>query len=461
MRRLALAFILLPAVPLAAQQRLPAPDRRVEAVVRAVSARRVESDIRTLVGFGTRHTLSDTLSPTRGIGAARRWIKAQFDSISTACGGCLETHYVAEIVGPANRVPTPTNVVSVVGVQRGQTDPDRVVIISGHFDSRVSRDANVTDSAPGANDDASGTAAVIEAARVLSGGGQQFGATIVYAALAGEEQGLLGGQIVARWVRARGWRVAGVLNNDIIGNTRGADAANDDRTVRLFSDGTPPTETEAERTRRRSTGGEVDGISRQLARYVERIGRRYVPALDPWLIYRLDRYGRGGDHRAFADLGFPAIRITEAHEDWTRQHQDIRVVNGVQYGDLPDAVNFTYAARITALNAAALASLAWAPAPPHAVRISGGGRPSAVLSWQPPADSAQVAGYRVFWRRTDAPTWNSWADVAAGATTHTFTNLVIDNYFFGVASLSREGSESTVVFPGPPPPRQAAPPARP
>ena len=461
MRRLALALLLFPAVPLYAQQRLPAPERRVADIVRAVSARRVESDIRALVSFGTRHTLSDTLSPTRGIGAARRWIKAQFDSMSAACGGCLETHYVAEMIGPAPRVPTPTSVVSVVAVQRGQTDTGRVVIISGHFDSRVSSDANVTDSAPGANDDASGTVAVIEAARVLSGGGRRFGATIVYAVLAGEEQGLLGGQIVARWVRANGWRVEGVLNNDIVGNTRGADGANDDRTVRLFSDGVPPTETDAERSRRRSTGGEVDGISRQLARYVERIGRRYVPELDPWLIYRLDRFGRGGDHRAFADLGFPAMRITEAHEDWTRQHQDIRVVDGVQYGDLPDAVNFTYAARITALNAAALASLAWAPAPPRAVRISGGGRPSAVLSWQPPDDSAQVGGYRVFWRRTDAPTWNSWADVAAGATTHTFTNLVIDNYFFGVASLSREGSESTVVFPGPPPPRQAAPPARP
>ncbi len=447
----ALALSLI-AVPLAARQRLPAPDRRVESIVRAVSARRVEADIRTLVSFGTRHTRSDTLSPTRGIGAARRWITAQFDSMSVACGGCLETHYVAEMVGPAPRVPTPTNVVSVVAVQRGQTDTGRVVIISGHFDSRVSTDANVTDSAPGANDDASGTAAVIEAARVLSQ--QRFGATIVYAALAGEEQGLLGGQIVARWVRARGWRVEGVLNNDIIGNTRGADGASDVRTVRIFSDGVPPTETEAERNRRRATGGEVDGISRQLARYVERIGRRYVSQLDPWLIYRLDRYGRGGDHRAFADLGFPAIRITEAHEEWKRQHQDIRMVDGVQYGDLPDAVNFTYAARITALNAAALASLAWAPAPPRAVRISGGGRPSAVLAWQTPEDSAQVAGYRVFWRRTDAPTWNQWADVGP-VTTHTFTNLVIDNYFFGVASLSREGTESTVVFPS------AAPPARP
>lgn len=425
---------------------LPAPDARVAAIVRAVSARQVEANIRTLVSFGTRHTRSDTLSLTRGIGAARRWIKGRFDSLSTACGGCLEVSFVGEVIGPpAPRMPEPTNVVSVVAVQRGATDPDRVVIISGHFDSRAGTDANVTDSAPGANDDGSGTAAVLEAARVLSQ--QRFGGTIVYAALAGEEQGLFGGQIVARWVRSRGWRVVGVLNNDIIGNTRGADGAADDRTVRVFSDGVPPTEYDTAAVRRRRlTGGDVDGISRQLARYVERIQRRYVPELDVWMVYRLDRYGRGGDHRPFADLGFPAVRITEAHEDWTRQHQDIRVEDGIQYGDLPDAVNFTYAARITALNAAALASLSWAPAPPRAVRIGGGGRPSAVLSWQMPEDSASVAGFRVYWRRTDSPTWDHWADVGR-VTTHTFTNLVIDNWFFGVASLSGEGNESPVVFP--------------
>lgn len=460
MRRFAVAALFaLPAVPLAAQQRLPAPDARVAATARAVSAQRLEADVRRLVSFGTRHTLSDTLSATRGIGAARRWIKAQFDSIATACGGCLETRFVGEVMGPAPRVPAPASIVSVVAVQRGTTDPERVLVIAGHMDSRVNDANNATDSAPGANDDGSGTVAVIEAARVLSA--HRFGATIVYATLAGEEQGLLGGQIVARWVQANGWRVEGVLNNDMIGNTRGADGASDERTLRVFSDAVPPTETEAERNRRRGAGGEVDGISRQLARYVERTARRYQPALDVWMVYRHDRFGRGGDHRPFADLGYPAVRITEAHEEWDRQHQNIRVENGVQMGDLPEGVNYRYLARVTALNAAALASLAWAPAPPRAVRLGGAGRPSAVLSWQPPEDSAQVAGYRVFWRRTDAPTWDHWADAPAGAASHTFTNLVVDNYYFGVASLSREGNESTIVFPGAAPPRQAAPPTGP
>jgi hypothetical protein len=235
-----------------------------------------------------------------------------------------------------------------------------------------------------------------------------------------------------------------------VGNTRGADGISDDRTLRVFSEGTPPTETEQERTRRRSTGGEVDGISRQLARYVHAIARQYVPGLDVWMIYRLDRYGRGGDHRAFADLGYPAVRICEAHEDWTHQHQNVRVENGIAYGDVLEGVNFDYLARVTSLNAATLAALAWAPAPPRAVRIAGGNRPAATLTWQTPEDSSDVAGYRVYWRRTDSPTWDSWRDVGLVGT-WTSPNLVIDNWFFGVAAVARDGHESPVVFPGPAP----------
>jgi Zn-dependent M28 family amino/carboxypeptidase len=416
----------------AAQQQPPAGDSRLAEILQSVSAARIEADIRKLVSFGTRHSRSDTLSPARGIGAARRWIRSHFDSVSAGCGGCLEVHYVAELVSGLQRVPTPTSIVSVVAMQRGATDPDRVLIISGHYDSRVSDALNAVDSAPGANDDGSGTAAVLEAARVLSR--YRFNATVVYAALAGEEQGLLGGQAVARWVQARNWRVAGVLNNDIIGNTRGVDGVSDNRTVRVFSEGTPPTETDAERRARRATGGEVDGVSRQLARYVKAIADRHVPAVDVWLIYRLDRYGRGGDHRAFADLGYPAVRITEAHEDYTRQHQDIRVENGIAYGDVADAVDFAYTARITGLNAVTLASLAWAPGPPRNVRVTGGGRPAAVLTWEPPRDSANVAGYRVYWRRTDRSTWDH-SEWAGRGNRHTFTGRVIDNYFFGVAAV--------------------------
>jgi Zn-dependent M28 family amino/carboxypeptidase len=443
--RLAATFplSLLPLLsPLSAQA--PAEDARVRQIVSAVSAQRLEGDLRKLVSFGTRHTASDTVSPTRGIGAARRWLKAEFDRIAAACGGCLEVSYVGE-VWTNQRLPRPTNVVNVVAVQRGATDPGRYLVMSGHYDSRVSDVMNAADSAPGANDDGSGTVAVLEAARVLSR--HRFHATIVYAALAGEEQGLNGGQTLARLARNQGWRIAGVLNNDIVGNTRGADGIHEDTTVRVFSDGTPPTETEAERLRRRSTGGEVDGASRQLARYVDRIAQRFVPRLDVWMIYRLDRFGRGGDHRAFADEGFPAVRLSETHEHYDRQHQNIRVENGVAYGDVLEGVDFPYLAKVTALNAAALASLAWAPGAPRNVRVTGAVRPAAVLSWQPPADSANVVGYRVYWRRTDAPTWDQ-AAWAGTATTHTFSGLVIDNYFFGVASVSREGHESPVVFPG-------------
>ncbi len=450
-RPIVLSFLLAVAACRAATTPVaPAPrgsaDPRLAAIVAAPSSQRLGADLRTLVGFGTRHTLSDTLSPTRGIGAARRWIHAEFERIGAACGGCLEVRYVAEIYPPRNRIPTPTNVVSVIAIQPGATDPGRVLVMSGHFDSRISETGNATDSAPGANDDGSGTVAVIEAARLLSR--HRFNATIVYATLAGEEQGLLGGQTLARLARDSGWRVEGHLNNDIVGNTRGGDSISDDRTIRVFSDGTPPTETEQDRLRRRSSGGEVDGVSRQLARYVHAIARRHVPAVDVWMIYRLDRFGRGGDHRPFADLGFPAVRFSEAHEDYTRQHQNIRVENGIAYGDVLEGVNLDFVAKVTAVNAAALASLAWAPGPPRAARITGGGRYAAALSWQPPEDSANVAGYRVYWRRTDSPTWDHAEDVGT-ATRYTATGRVIDNWFFGVASVSRDGHESTVVFPTP------------
>ena len=237
-----------------------------------------------------------------------------------------------------------------------------------------------------------------------------------------------------------------MLNNDIVGNTRGQDGISEDTTVRLFSEGTPPTETEAERNRRRFTGGEVDGRSRQLARYVDRLAKQYVAGLDVWLIYRLDRFGRGGDHRAFADEGFPAVRFSETQEHYERQHQNVRVENGVAYGDVLEGIDFPYLAKVTAVNAASLASLAWAPSSPRTVRITGGVRPAAQMSWQAPEDSANVAGYRVYWRRTDAPTWDHSEWVGA-ATRHTFTGRVIDNFFFGVASVSREGHESPVVFP--------------
>jgi Zn-dependent M28 family amino/carboxypeptidase len=454
-RPYAAAFlILLSAAPLAAQNppaaavapAVPAAsDPRVADIVSAVSAESLRADVTRLVGFGTRHTLSDTVSQTRGIGAARRWVKAEFERISAACGGCLEVLYVSGMVGPAPRIPQPTNIVNVIAVQRGSSDSGRYVLMSGDIDSRISDVMDARDSSPGANDNASGLAGTLEAARVLSR--RHFAGSIVYAALSAEEQGLYGGEILAKWIQERGWRVTGVLNNDMIGNVQGIDGVTDNSTARVFSDGTPPTEPEQERARRRLTGGEVDGVSRQLARYVDRIADRYVPALDVWMIYRLDRFGRGGHHKPFADLGYPAVRVMEMHENYTRQHQNIRVENGVHYGDVLEGVDFDYARKIAALDAATLAALSWAPAPPRGVRLGGAGQPAAVLSWAAPEDSADVAGYRVYWRRTDSPTWDSWEDVGM-ATRHVFTGRIVDNYFFGVASVSREGDESVVVFPG-------------
>jgi hypothetical protein len=398
------------------------------------------------VDFGTRHTLSETASDTHGIGAARRWIEAEFRRISEACGGCLEVLTVSEVFEGERRIPEATEVVNVVAIQRGTVDPGRYVVMSGDIDSRVSDVMNATDPAPGANDNATGVAGVLEAARVLSQ--YQFRGSIVYAALSGEEQGLFGGQTVARKAKEEGWRLQAVLNNDMIGNIHGIDGIIDNTTVRVFSDGTPPTETEEERRRRRFTGGEVDGISRQLARYIDAIAERYFPTLDVMLIYRLDRFGRGGHHTPFADQGFPAVRIMETHEHYDRQHQDLRVEDGVRYGDTIDGVDFPYCAKVTALNAATLAALAWAPAPPEQVEIRGAVQPAAQLSWQPPQVAEGVAGYRVYWRLTTSPTWDhsTWV---GGALEHTFEGRVIDNYFFGVASVSPEGYESPVVFPVP------------
>ncbi len=441
-------FTLLLTAPVAGQTGPPPPsDPRIDKIVRAVSADRIAADIRTLVSFGTRHTLSDTVSATRGIGAARRWIAAELERISAACGGCLEIRYLSERypVGQHRLHPDrETNVVNVLAVQRGTAEPARVVLMSGDIDSRIGDIMNFTDSAPGANDNASGVAGTLEAARVLSR--HRFGGTIVYAALSGEEQGLLGGRTVARMAVDSGWNVQAVLNNDMIGNVAGISGVVENTTARAFSDATPPTETEQERQARRFTGGEVDGISRQLARYVDAIADRYLTNLDVMLVYRLDRFGRGGHHRPFADVGFPAVRIMETHENYTRQHQNVRVEDGVAYGDVLDGVDFDYAATLTALNAATLAALSWAPGPPMDVRICGAVAPSARMAWNPSPDTANVAGYRVYWRRTDAPTWTD-ARWVGDTMRHTFDGLVIDNYYFGLAAVGPDGNESVIVFP--------------
>ena len=417
-------------------------------MVAATRADRIERDIRTLVGFGTRHTLSDTTSGTRGIGAARRWIEAEFKRISDACGGCLEVRTVSGTVSGERRIPEPAEIVNVIAIQRGSLDPDRVVIMSGDIDSRVSDVMDATSDAPGANDNASGVAGTLEAARVLSQ--HEFPGTIVYAALSGEEQGLFGGAILADHALAQGWRVKAMLNNDMIGNIAGINGVVDNTTARVFSEGTRDTETPEEARIRRFTGGEVDSPSRNLARYIDRLADRYIPNLDVMMIYRLDRFGRGGHHRPFNARGMPAVRIMETNENYDRQHQDVRVENGIAYGDVIEGVDFDYAAKLTALNVVTLASLASAPPFPAGVRIKGAVSPDTTLSWALPEGdaAANLAGYRVYWRLTTDPQWR-WSRWV-GRTDHaTLENIVIDNYFFGVASVSTDGFESPVVFPGP------------
>ena len=330
MKQLLLIFTgLLSMIPLQGQV-----DTRLYDIIDSVSANRIQSDITTLAGFGTRHTLSDTLSETRGIGAARRWIKGEFEKISRDCGGCLEVFYQRNLVeeGANGRIPRDVWVVNVVAIQRGTEHPDRYIMMSGDIDSRVSDANDFSSDSPGANDNASGMAGTLEAARVLSG--YRFKNSIVYAGLSGEEQGLFGGQGLAAYAQEQGWELIGVLNNDMIGNIRGVDGVVSNRDFRIFSEPVPPNETERQRRARRFYGGEVDGISRQLARYVYRMTRTYMPEMNPMMIYRLDRFGRGGHHRPFNDLGFAGIRIMEAHENYTQQHQDIRMEDGIQYGDL-------------------------------------------------------------------------------------------------------------------------------
>jgi hypothetical protein len=426
----------------------PAEDPRIHEVVASVSPARIEADIRRLEDFGTRHTMSDTISDVRGIGAARRWLHQELDGISRACGGCLEVGYVSGVIPTAGhpRIPEETDIVNVVAIQRGSASPERFVIIQGHYDSRATDVLDAVSDAPGANDNASGTAVVLEAARLLSR--YQFPATIVYAALSGEEQGLLGGEILAEHALAEGWDILGVLNNDIVGNTRGITGQADNTTARIFAPGLPPDTDAATLRRLMATGGELDVPSRQLGRYLVRAADRYVPTLAATLIYRLDRFGRGSDHTPFFLRGFPGIRVSETHEDYTRQHQDVRVEDGIQYGDLADFVDFEYTGRITAMNAAAAAGLAWAPPPPRNVRIQGAVQPHTTLRWERPAgDAPELAGYRVYWRDPRSTTWDHSRWVG-DVTSFTLENVVIDNWFFGVASVARDGNESLVVFPG-------------
>lgn len=418
-------------------------DSRLYDIISEVSSKRIEKDITTLANFGTRHTLSDTLSNTRGIGAARRWIKKEFETISKDCKNCLEVFFQKDLVkeGANNRITKDVWVVNVVAIQKGTKFPNRFIIMSGDIDSRISDPNNFTDDAPGANDNASGMAGTIEAARVLSK--YKFENSIIYLGLSGEEQGLFGGKGFAEYAKRNGMEIIGVFNNDMIGNTKGVNGVESNRDFRIFSEPVPPTETDKERTARRFYGGEVDGISRQLARYVYNTTKTYMPEMNPIMVYRLDRFGRGGHHRPFNDVGFAGIRIMEAHENYNQQHQDIRIENGIEYGDKLKFVNFGYAKKLTAVNAINLASLAWAPPSPKNVAIGGVVEPSVKLKWD---KEEGAVGYKIYWRDTTSPTWDD-SRYVGDVSEFTLEGIVIDNFFFGVASVGKEGHESVVVFP--------------
>ena len=413
-------------------------------IIDDVSSKRIEQDITTLSNFGTRHTLSDTLSENRGIGAARRWIFNSFQRIASNCNGCIEVSYQKNHVKTdGKRIVKDVWINNVIAIQKGSRYPNRFIIMSGDIDSRVSDPNNYTDDSPGANDNASGMAGTLETARVLSK--YSFENSIIYAGLSGEEQGLFGGKGLATYAKEKGWEIIGILNNDMIGNIKGVDGVIDNRTFRIFSEPVPITETEKDRKSRRFYGGEVDGISRQLARYVHKTVEHYMPEMNPKMIYRLDRFGRGGHHRPFNDMGYAGIRIMEAHENYTQQHQDIRTENGINYGDVLDAVNFEYAKKLTAVNAINLAAIGWAPPSVSELSIGGIIEASVRFKWKK-ITGKNIKGYKIYWRDTTSATWDH-ARFVGNVSETTLQGIVVDNFFFGIATLGTNGIESPVVFP--------------
>lgn len=413
-------------------------------IIESVSADRIEQSINKLVSFGTRHTLSDTISNKSGIGAARRWIKKSFEEISSECNNCLEVFYQNNFFKKnKRRLVKDVWINNVVAIQRGTKYPNRFVIMSGDIDSRVSDPNDYISASPGANDNASGMAGTIEAARVLSK--YKFKNSIIYVGLSGEEQGLFGGAGLANYAMKNNWEIIGILNNDMIGNIEGVDGVIDNLTFRIFSEPTPANESDVSIKRRRFYGGEVDGNSRQLARYIYKNVTKYMPEMNPMMIYRLDRFGRGGHHRPFNDLGYAGVRIMEAHENYNRQHQDLRIENGINYGDVISGVDFDYAKKLTAVNAINLASLGWSPKEPKNVKIGGAVKPSTTLKWKKSNDSS-IKGYKIYWRETTSPHWDK-SKFVGNVDSHTLEDVVIDNYFFGVSSIGKNNQESVVVFP--------------
>jgi hypothetical protein len=412
-------------------------------IVGAVSSDSLHDTLTTLVGFGTRHTLSDTRSGTRGIGAAKNWVQKRFEAISADCKGCLDIEVPATVIS-GERITHPTPLSDVIAIQRGSSDPQRVILVTAHIDSRVSDVMNADSDAPGADDDGSGVALVLEVARVLSH--NRYRATIVYGVLSGEEQGLYGGKLLADYAHSQNWRVQADLNNDIVGAIRGGNGVVNNTMIRLFSEGTRATESAEQARHRHSIGGELDSPSRNVARYIKTVAEQWLPNWTVKLIYRADRYSRGGDHLAFNDAGFPGVRFTEAAEDYAHQHQDLRREGNVDYGDTLDRIDFPYLAKVTATNALAAAAMACAPAPPDKIETAGAVTTSTSLKW---SAVGGATAYRVWWRDTTDAAWTHFRDVGA-VTQAELKDLIIDDDYFGVSSRSADGCESPIEFAGEP-----------
>ena len=421
-------------------------------MIAEIDARNIERTIRKLVSFGTRNTLSPQDDPQRGIGAARDWLYEEFQKVAQTSGGRMTVEkqsYTQEAnPPPRGRVPTATVVTNVVATLKGTQAESvgRTYVVSGHYDSMCSSATDAKCDAPGANDDGSGTAAVLEMARVLAR--HEFDATIIFMAVAGEEQSLLGSTHFAEVAKQQNMNIEGMFTNDIIGNSHGGNGGHDATTVRVFSEGVPSNETQQEATTRRSVGGENDSPARQLARFIKEVDELYLPSFHVLQVYRRDRYGRGGDHIPFLERGYAAVRFCELNEDYNHQHQNVRVEHGIQYGDLPEFVDFAYAANVARVNAAALAELARAPARPRNVAINT--RRLSVdtdLQWDANTEP-DLAGYEIVWRDTTAPVWTNSLWVG-NVTSYTAKGRSKDNYFFGVRAVDKAGHRSPVSYPKP------------
>lgn len=406
---------------------------------------RLKADVEKLVSFGTRHTLSSATDPKRGIGAARAWAKAEFEKIAQSCTGCLTTELLERTMsGP--RVPNGVNIVDVLAIKPGKMGWNHVIIIAGHIDSRVSDVMDFTKDAPGANDDGSGSALVIEAARLMAKQPQSE-ATIVFALLSGEEQGLMGGRLLAETAKERGWKVTAMLNNDIVGNTVGTDGRKVDSVVRVFSEGIRASEDLTAQMARRGSGGEDDGPSRGLMRYADGVAAANPGiGLDVFGVRRPDRFSRGGDHLPALELGLPAIRFTVGVENYHHQHQDLRTENGIEYGDTVDKMDFAYLAKVTALNVATASALASAPPAPESATLGGAVSSDTSVTWTAAPGAVR---YRVYQRRADAQDWTLAQEVEG--TEALLKGLIVDDHFVGVSSVGKNDAESTITFGGLPP----------